>query len=136
MPETYTYVHVEGLDEFLRELNSSPTKIRRAESAYLRAAAQAVRTKAQLNAYAEGGVAAKSAEDIRIGGIGQVAYGGKPYNFGAEFGSYQYAQFERWRGKGDEAGYFLWPAIREFRDRDMAHLWLKQVWAAFADAFN
>jgi hypothetical protein len=56
--------------------------------------------------------------------------------YGAEFGSYQYHQFQRWRGKGDDAGYFLWPAIRKFRDTSMAKLWLVETHSAIAAAFN
>lgn len=101
----------------------------------MREAARIVRRWAQDNARREGGVAAKSADDIRVAGPGVVAYGQKPYNMGAEFGSYQYHQFERWRGKDDNAGYFLWPAIRKFRDTTMAKLWYAEQHSVIHEAF-
>ena len=32
---------------------------------------------------------------------------------GAEFGSYRYHQFKPWRGSSSDAGYFLYPSIRD-----------------------
>jgi hypothetical protein len=135
MAERYVDITVEGLPAFIRTLRLSPGKIRIAEKLFLREAARIVRKWAQENAIREGSVAAKSAEDIRTAGPGVITYGQRPYNMGAEFGSYQYHQFERWRGKGDDAGYFLWPAIRKFRDTTMAKLWLAETHAAIFDAF-
>ncbi len=52
--------------------------------------------------------------------------GGLPFALGAEFGAAQnqprntsrgtvlgWNQFDPWRGSGDDAGYFLWPTIRD-----------------------
>lgn len=39
-----------------------------------------------------------------------------PYVLGAEFGAKRYPQFKPWRGNGDEAGYWLFPAVRDMRD--------------------
>lgn len=136
MAVRYVDVTIEGLPSFARTLRLSPAAIRLAEKVFLREAAHRVRNMAQENARRQGGVAAKSAEDIKVAGPGVVSYGQKPYNMGAEFGSYQYHQFQRWRGKGDDAGYFLWPAIREFRNTTMAKLWLAEAHTALAAAFN
>lgn len=48
-----------------------------------------------------------------------VSMGGPrfPMAAGAEFGSDKYKQFKPWRGRGEGAGYFLWPAIRSEADR-------------------
>lgn len=129
-------VHVEGLPAFIRSLRLSPHGIRIAERLFRSEAAHTVRRWAQENAREQGGVAAKAADEIRVVGPGVVAFGGKPYDMGAEFGSFQYHQFERWRGKGDDAGYFLWPAIRKFRDTALAKLWMSDVEPALKDAFN
>lgn len=39
-----------------------------------------------------------------------------PMIFGAEFGAKRWPQFDRWTGSGDDAGYALWPAVREKQD--------------------
>jgi hypothetical protein len=45
----------------------------------------------------------------------RVGLGGPrtPFAAGAEFGSKRFRQFQAWRGNGQQAGYFLYPAIRE-----------------------
>lgn len=65
-----------------------------------------------------GGVAAKVAPSIKAtktAAGAAVSFGGAAYPFagGAEFGSYRYKQFSPWRGSGSDAGYFLYPAIRQ-----------------------
>lgn len=129
-------ITIEGLPKFVNSLHLSPARIRFAERVFLHEAAKTVQRWARENATQEGHVAGKSVEDIEIAGPGVIRYGGKPYNMGAEFGSYQYHQFERWRGKGDDAGYFLWPAIRRFRDTALAELWLRETRAVLSEAFN
>lgn len=129
-------VTVEGLPSFVRTLRLSPQMVKVAERVFLVEAARTVKRWAQENARAEGHVAAKSAEDVETAGPGVIIYGKKPYNMGAEFGSYQYHQFEIWRGKGDDAGYFLWPAIRKFRDTAMAKLWIAETNNALREAFS
>ncbi len=48
----------------------------------------------------------------------QVLAGGArvPHYFGKEFGSIRYKQFPPWRGNKGEAGYAIWPTIREKRE--------------------
>lgn len=69
-----------------------------------------------------GGVAAKVAPSIRATKTqagAAVSFGGAAYPFagGAEFGSLKYKQFKPWRGNGSDAGYFLYPAIRQDADQ-------------------
>jgi hypothetical protein len=128
-------IRVEGLPKFIGTLHLTPAKIKVAERLFLHEAAKTVKRWAEESARQEGGVARKASEDLEIAGPGVVRYGGKPYDMGAEFGSYQYHQFERWRGKGDDAGYFLWPAVRRFRDTALAELWLRETSAVLSDAF-
>lgn len=69
-----------------------------------------------------GGVAAKTAPSIKAtktAAGAAVSFGGSAYPFaaGAEFGAYQYKQFQPWRGNGSDAGYFVYPAIRQDADQ-------------------
>jgi hypothetical protein len=69
-----------------------------------------------------GGVAAKSAPALgtqRGSDAAAVVLDGNAYPFapGAEFGSIAYPQFDAWRGQED--GYFLYPAIRETEDQNV-----------------
>lgn len=123
-------MRVEGLEQFLRDLNLAPTQLKQADRLFRTLAAQKVRDMARRNADAEGSVAAKASTDVRVSGLGRVTLSGNPYDMGAEFGSYQYHQFQRWRGSGDDAGYFFWPAIREYRDKSMSEDWIKNAWKA------
>lgn len=131
---------VDGLEDFIHELGLTRREVRRAERHFLDAASKAVVKHAKDYARQYGGVLVKSAdEDLRTGRPGEVIYGGKPYSAGAEFGSYQYRQFERWRGNSandNNAGYFLWPAIRRFRDKEMLDLWARELGEAFSTAFD
>ncbi len=45
-----------------------------------------------------------------------VMLGGKPYDLGAEFGAKRWHQFKPWRGNDIDAGYFLFPAVRDAQD--------------------
>lgn len=69
-----------------------------------------------------GGVAAKTAPSIKAtktAAGAAVSFGGSAYPFasGAEFGAYRYKQFQPWRGNGSDAGYFVYPAIRQDADQ-------------------
>jgi hypothetical protein len=62
--------------------------------------------------------AARAAESLRASrtaaraqvllGSGRIRFA-----FGAEFGSSRFKQFPAWRGNGTDAGYFLYPTIRD-----------------------
>lgn len=134
-----SYIHVEGSDDFekfVRSLGSTRAKWLKAERAFYVASARTVKEMAKGEARSEGSVMAKSAADVRTGTPGTVVYGGQGYNMGAEFGSYRYKQFQTWRGNSDDAGYFLWPSIRLFRDKRFQELWTKEVWRVVVDEFK
>lgn len=129
-------MRIEGLDEFIRSLNLAPSQLSQARQAFGVVAADTVRDMAVALGHANGGVAKKAADDLRVAGPGLVELGGRPYDLGAEFGSYQYHQFDRWRGKDDSAGYFFWPAVRDFRDNIMTTKWFETAWRIVAALKN
>jgi hypothetical protein len=116
-------IQVEGLAELSRALR----KLEGAEwSKELRDAnksvADLVAKDARAAAYSLGGVAAHVAPSIGARASQQsagVAFGGARYPMagGAEFGSNRFKQFKPWRGNGSDAGYFVYPAIRQDLDR-------------------
>lgn len=77
---------------------------------------------ARSAAYSIGGVAAHVAPSIKAmkrATSAAVGFGGAAYPMagGAEFGALRFKQFKPWRGNGSDAGYFLYPAIRQDADR-------------------
>ena len=98
-------VKVDGL----RELNAALKAIGGEAQKELREASKRVAgfvaDDARSAAYTIGGVAAHVAPSI------------KPVFGGAEFGSMRFKQFKPWRGNGSDAGYFMYPAIRQDADR-------------------
>jgi len=133
-----TLIQVKGVNEFRRFsrfLARSDADVRRAERTFQIAAARTVAAMSQDEARQIGSVAAKSAADVRTGTPGTVVYGGQGYSMGAEFGSYRYKQFKIWRGNQEDAGYFLWPSIRRFRDKRFIDMWSKQVWKVIRNDF-
>lgn len=122
------FVHFDGLRDFLRDLGAAEDQLNDAERVFSTLAAATVVTRSQDMARRVGRQQARASEDVRVAGPGVVTYGGKAWSFGAEFGSYMFHQFPLWRGNKEDAGYFFWPAIREFRDKDMLELWVREVW--------
>lgn len=129
------YVTFEGLRDFLKDLGAAENALDDAERVFKTLAAQTVVARAKDIARGVGRQQVRAAQDVRVAGPGTVSYGGKPWSFGAEFGAIVYHQFPMWRGNKDDAGYFFWPAIREFRDETMLELWVKEVWEQVADLF-
>lgn len=94
-------------------------------------AAQMVRDRARAKAStAQEAGAASRLRASRGAAKATITLGGKPYDFGAEFGARPNAerrrksgsylglnQFRPWRGNGQGAGYFLFPALRESREQ-------------------
>lgn len=116
-------VQVKGLNELNRALRSlGGRELQQQLKAAGLEVAQFVAVDAASNARALGGVAAKVAPSVkasaRFTGAG-VSFGGSAYPFagGAEFGSIKHKQFRIWRGNGSDAGYFVYPAIRENADK-------------------
>ena len=54
----------------------------------------------------------KAYRSARAGGVNLRQTNAVPFAMGAEFGAKR-PQFKPWRGSDTNAGYFLWPAIRE-----------------------
>lgn len=131
-----TYATIEGLDDFLKDMGVLPSQMARAEKVFQTIAAATVYTTAKQMAVEQGPQAVHFGVTLRQMGGGTVAYGGMPGAMGAEFGSYVYGQFPAWRGNRENAGYFFWPAIREFRDDDMLNLWVREVWTVVQGLFS
>lgn len=66
-----------------------------------------------------------------------VVLGGQasaPWALGAEFGAIAYPQFLPWTGSGDDAGYVLWPTIRD-QEEAIEELYLDTFVEAYSTAF-
>jgi hypothetical protein len=131
-----SYATINGLQDFLKDMGVVPAQMQRAESVFQAIAAATVVTTAKEFAANYGAQQQKYAQTLRAMGKGTVAYGGEAGALGAEFGALVYKQFPEWRGNKDDAGYFFWPAIREFRDEDMINLWVREVWAVVQGLFS
>lgn len=131
-----SHVTFEGLRDFLTDLGVMDRELDRAEMVFKTLAASTVVARSKQLAHRVGRQQARASQDVQVAGPGAVVYGGLPWSFGAEFGSYVYGQFPTWRGNKDDAGYFFWPAIREFRDEKMLELWVREVWAQVENLFS
>lgn len=146
-------LQIDGFDEFKETVKYGPANIRKAVKKVDRTwgakAADIVRSRA----LSEGSTAAHVADSIRSkalqSGI-QIRAGGDGYPefWGAEFGGGNFAppkaksnrngrpgytnQFREWRGKGADAGYFVYPAVRERIVPAMAARYLDDVFDAIA----
>jgi hypothetical protein len=119
MPKIKTgAIQVEGLAELNRALKKveggTPNALRETNKKVAEKVAQSARS----NASGLGGVAAHVAPSLRAtaGATSAGVSGGGaafPMFGGAEFGALRYPQFKPWRGSGSDAGYFLFPAIRD-----------------------
>lgn len=134
---TTTYAHVDysDIERFGKDVSRTPGDIARRENAFYAASTATVIAMARVEAALGGKLAVKAAADMRPLGIDTVVYGGKGYSRGAEFGAYRYRQFKTWRGNGEEAGYFLWPAVRQFRDKKFREEWDRTVWSVIRKDF-
>lgn len=132
---SYANVDYSDITTFAREIARTPADIARAENAFYSASVEAIITMAKAEAALEGALPSKAAQDMRASGRNAIIYGGKGYSRGAEFGSYRYKQFKIWRGNSDEAGYFLWPSIREYRDKAFTEQWDAHIWSVVLKDF-
>lgn len=130
------FAKIEGLEDFLKDMGVLPAQMKRAEQVFQTIAAATVVTTAKEYATLEGRQQVKFAQTLLPRTGGTVQYGGLPGSMGAEFGSILYGQFPEWRGNKDDAGYFFWPAIRNFRDEDMLNLWVREVWEVVQGLFS
>ena len=110
-------IRIDGLREFRASLKQLEDKLPRELTKANKTAAEFLATKARRAAESQGSVAAHVAESIKATGgqLGGFIVGGAghPEFFGAEFGAKAYAQFKAWLGNGEEAGYFLFKAVRD-----------------------
>lgn len=114
-------VNVEGLRELNKSLKEMGPEFPREMRLANKEIATSVLEAARSRAFSLGGVAAKTAPTLRVSAgttSAGVALGGTraPYAAGAEFGGGRTPttrQFKPWRGKGSDAGYFLYPTIRD-----------------------
>lgn len=112
-------VRVTGLDELRRELRKLDDKglIDELKATNYEVATDVVegakRRASTVSRQADR--AASSLRASRTAARAQVLIGSAavPFALGAEFGSMRYKQFPGWRGNGEDAGYFLWPEIRD-----------------------
>jgi hypothetical protein len=124
------------LNDFLKDMGVIPSQMQRAEAVFQSIAAATVVSTAKDIASTAGQQQQKYAQTLKVMGKGMVSYGGEAGSMGAEFGAIIYAQFPEWRGNKEDAGYFFWPAIREFRDEDMLNLWVREVWSVVEGLFS
>ncbi len=115
-------VKVTGLTELNRALKALGPEVQKELKAANFEVGSMVAGDAQSIALGLGGVAAKVAPSIRAtktAAGAAVSFGGSAYPFagGAEFGSLRFKQFKTWRGNGSDAGYFVYPAIRQDADQ-------------------
>ncbi len=111
-------VRVTGLVELNRALKALGPEVQKELKAANFEVGSMVAGDAQSIALGLGGVAAKVAPSIKATKTqagAAVSFGGAAYPFagGAEFGSMRYKQFKPWLGNSSDAGYFVYPAIRQ-----------------------
>lgn len=115
-------VRVVGLNDLDRALRELGPDLQRELKRTNLDVAQIVADDARSAALQLGGVAAHVAPSIRASArntAAGVSFGGAGYPMaaGAEFGAYRFKQFQPWRGNDENAGYFVYPAIRQDADR-------------------
>lgn len=116
---TASTVTVAGLDEFRRELRKLDDKTlidglkdanKQVGDLVVDEAKSRAQTRLQQKAAATLRAGRQQAKAVVTGGTAKV-----PFFYGAEFGALKYRQFSPWRGSGQNAGYFLFPAMRDTR---------------------
>lgn len=112
-------VKVDGLDELRKELRKLDDKgltdeLKAANFDVANYVVQMAKARAQ-GVSAQAARAAESLKASKTAARAQVLLGSGRirFAFGAEFGSFRYKQFPGWRGSGADAGYFLYPTIRD-----------------------
>src|SRR5690348_883428 len=113
-------VRLTGLDELRKELKrldgdwTSQLKDANYEIAADIVVPEAKRRAGQTRA---GGAVINSIRAAKAARSATVSLGSNKVSWAAgwEFGSLKYKQFPYWRGNGEDAGYFMWPAIRAKR---------------------
>lgn len=130
---------VEGLDDFLRDLDTVADDYPQAVRDAAAAVAVALTVRAMWRGSRLGGVAGKAAQSLRQRANTVVGGQSAPYFMGAEYGALRYKQFESWRGnqwqgwKGS-AGRIIGATIREDQ-RALIEAFLKNLDDAHSVAF-
>lgn len=111
-------VEVHGLAELSRALKTYDKELAKELRSAGKEAATTVADRARARAQGLGSVAAHASPSVKpsVGAnYAGVALGDSahPEAAGAEFGSVRFAQFQPWTGNGPDAGYFLYPTIRD-----------------------
>lgn len=118
-------VRIVGLKELRAELKNTSNAIGPAVRLLNKSLAELVATDARARGSGMGGVFAAMAATIKAGATqtnGYVKMGagsnsrGEPFDayvMGVEFGSVVHHQFSAWRGSGADAGYIVFPTIRD-----------------------
>lgn len=123
-------VRVEGLSELRAGLAQAdarlPEQVRQADAK----AAEKVGAQARALGQSLGSVAAKAARSIVA--MRNAVVLDEPFGWGAEKGAGNYRQFKAYLGGGDEAGYFLGPALAK---ADIQSLYAQAVDQATRPAF-
>ena len=128
-------VIIEGGDAKSKDLQTFARQLQGTVDDSLRIIGIETANDARKKASGQGSMAAKGAASIR-GGVefrgAFVDFGGNqaPFMAGAEFGGGLHGaanptsrggyttQFRPWRGKGSDAGYFIWPTVRQRQRND------------------
>jgi hypothetical protein len=134
MPTPGIKIQTIGLKDFPYDLALASAAMRVIDSQAGPLVIEGVRLDAQSAAWAQGGIASKASSDITTSG-NELVYGGQGFSMGAEFGAIKWPQFEPWLGNGVTAGYFLYPAIRDWERNKGPELYWKYMAVAIAKAF-
>lgn len=110
------HIDISALEHLLRDAQVAERAIPAVITAVEEVVAQGIAGEAADSARSLGSVAGKAADELRYSGGGTVEFGGEPWDLGAEFGALRWPQFDQWLGNSDDAGYFLFPTVREWED--------------------
>lgn len=121
-------VDTRELVAFQQTITRIPGRLQDAEHIYSTLAGSMIVAGARSFASMGNHMQQRASADVQLG-PDRITYGGKPYDMGAEFGALQYKQFEAWRGHSDDAGYFLFPAVRKFQKEDSVAVWFKEIYS-------
>jgi hypothetical protein len=110
-------VRVTGLREFTSALRQIDKELPKMVTGVNLALAEHVVDKARPMLVTKGGKQARSAPSLRASGTqrGASVRASGPTVQGDEYGALAFPQFRPWRGSAADAGYAIWPAIREER---------------------
>lgn len=136
-------VDVEGMRAFRRDIGAVDKEIVKELGRAYKGIGTMIAEDAATKANALGGVAAKAANAVKATArttdvaVKLNAGARTPFAFGAEFGGGSRPatrQFRPWKGSGKDAGYFLYPTIRDDGAK-ILHAYEEAVDAATARAF-